>query len=110
MNIFFSTEVSNLTIYFQFDSAASYTKFLIKTHTHSEYDTEFSDVLDGWKTKKYYDYFLKEELVGHSTVIALWKFSGGNCCSDEFKKELQAYFDIHSPGFFSIRYTLPKME
>lgn len=107
MNLFFETTYQNdLVVYIGFggfgsgsDSVVSYHNFRDRIHTYSEYDTKFSNILQEWYKKGYYEGFSSETLVGElTTVLYKLKFVGKSAgCSKELIKEIQTYFGVYSP-------------
>lgn len=108
MNLFFETTYQNdLIVYVGFESAVDYHNFREKIHTHSEYDTKFSNILSEWLKKGYYGHFFEEALIGHSTILYKFRFTGERASSSkEFIKDIQTYFDVYSPStsYYKVEY------
>lgn len=93
MKLFFDmTAYGELKAYIQMCTAADMHKVDDKMHTHSEYDTPWSDKLNEWKDAEYYKDYWMESMVGRSEVIWLLRFV--NCNGyDKLMKEIVKYFD-----------------
>ena len=84
---------SSLHMYIECKSAAEHCNITDKTHTHSEYDTLWDNMLNEWHVKGYYKYYQFEVLKGNSTVIFKFEFINGREHAQKLITELDKYFD-----------------
>jgi hypothetical protein len=94
MNITYKTDPhSSLHMYIECTTAAEHCTITDKTHTHSEYDTLWDNMLTDWANKGYYKYCQFEVLKGNSTVIFKFEFANGRQHAQTLITELDKYFD-----------------
>ena len=106
MNIIFEKLPSgNMYVYIHCASAGEQMRISERMHTHSEYDTKWSQLLSEWLAKGYYKHYLTETMSSRNTVITLLEFI--NSRDDNFIKELLDHLDDEPiAGYYGIEYKL----
>jgi hypothetical protein len=101
--IFEQTMSTELNVYIHCTSAGEQLRLSESIHTHSEYHTKWSQLLDEWAKKEYYKYFTIHQMSSRNHVITLLVFT--NSKSEEFIKELSNHLDDDMmQGYYSIEY------
>ena len=106
MKLIFEQSISGSTyLYIHCSSAGDQLRISEKLHTHSEYNTKWSDLLEEWREKGYYKYYSINQMSSRSDVITLLEFT--NSRDDEFMRELNKYLEYETAGgYFGIEYKL----
>jgi hypothetical protein len=74
-------------------------------HTHTEYDTDWSNLIYEWRKKEYFKYHIVEQMVAENSVITLIEFT--NSRNEDFIKELSNYLEADaSGGYFNVEYKI----
>lgn len=92
------TPQSSLVVYLFCETARDHYKISEKIHTHSEYDTEWSNLMDilGGETK-YFEHWYQETMIGHENVIISLTFTKVHL-HQELITEIDKYLNKYSWG------------
>ena len=85
----------NLHVHYTSVSAMGYVNFEKKIHTHTEYDTEWSNLLSDWKSKKYFRWYNINMFYGTEECIFRLDFIGVDL-TEEFIKELNRHLNDYA--------------
>jgi hypothetical protein len=104
MQIIFNQSPSqDLYVYIHCTTAGEQFSLSQKMHTHSEYDTKWSNLLEEWRKKEYYKYCIEKELSSRNDVVTILQFT--NCRSEDFIQELCTYLQSeHFGGYMNAEY------
>ena len=93
----------NMYLYIHCTSAGQQLQLTKKMHTHSEYNTKWSNLIEEWEKKEYFKYHIVEQMAAENSVITLIEFT--NSRSEDFIKELSDYLEADaSGGYYNIQY------
>jgi hypothetical protein len=110
---FYHKDVNNdLVIYHVVKTATDYKDLADKVYTHTEYHTEWANLIYEWKQKGYIEYVTTDTFTGVSDCIFRITFVGGTK-PVEFIAELEKYFNgkdcfslsdnVYTVGYTSIK-------
>jgi hypothetical protein len=104
MQIIFNQSPSQtLYVYIHCTTAGEQFSISQKMHTHSEYDTKWSNILAEWRHKEYYKYCIEKELHSRNDVITILEFTHSN--SEDLIKEVCSYFQSeYFGGYMKVEY------
>jgi len=80
-----------MRVYIHTFSAVDQVKLTKKLHTHSEYDTDWSNKISEWIDKLYFVNYVREDMFGHETCITVLTFIDISSTTD-FIQKLNSYF------------------
>jgi len=83
-------------MYIEMHTAADYKEIDDKLHTHSEYDSEWSDKLRQWEEKEYFKHCSISRFKGDTAIIIILHFMNSKDKLEEFIVELYKYFNMDS--------------
>lgn len=93
-----------LYVYIHCMTAGEQFKLSAKMYTHSEYKTEWSELLEKWQDKEYYKYYNEKQMASRNDVVTILEFT--NCSGeDSFIQEICSRFqDEYSGGYLITEY------
>ena len=99
MNITYKMDSFHLSMYIEMHTAADYKEIDDKLHTHSEYDSEWSDKLREWEEKEYFKSCGTSRFKGDTAIIIILYFQDSKDKLEEFIVELYKYFNMDSSPY-----------
>ena len=99
MNITYKMDSFHLSMYIEMHTAADYEEIDNKLHTHSEYDSEWSDKLREWEQKEYFKHCITSRFKGDTAIIIILHFMNSKDKLEEFIVELYKYFNMDSSSY-----------
>jgi len=87
----------SLILHYTAKTAKDYATMSAKLFSHSEYDTEWDEKVQEWRSKGYFKHVFKEEFRGYTDYIFRISFHELNICK-EFLEDINNYFSEHPWG------------